>query len=89
MDLKKLTIRKITLGISAVLLTVVFITSCGKKDDENVCVSCTASVSQGTGNAGNVTTSSMENCGSSADVASAEANFRSQNSGSTITCTRK
>lgn len=89
MDLKKVKFRKLAMGLSAVLLAVVFVTSCGKKDDENVCIQCSASISQSSGNAGNVVTSNMENCGSTADVNSAEANFRAQNIGSTITCSRK
>lgn len=88
MDLKKVKFRTIAMGLSAVLLAVVSVTSCSKKD-ENVCIQCSASVSQSSGNAGNLVTSNMENCGSTADVNSAEANFRAQNTGSTITCTRK
>jgi len=88
MDLKKVKFRTIAMGVSAVLLAFVFVTSCGKKDD-NICIQCSASVSQSSGNAGNVTTSSMENCGSTADVNSAEATFRALNTGSTINCTRK
>ncbi|MFC3562725.1 hypothetical protein [Pedobacter jamesrossensis] len=89
MKFRKLTTHKIAGATMLVLLASALITSCSKKENENVCVACTASVSQGSGNAGNVTTSSMENCGTEADVATAEANFRAQNAGSTINCNRK
>ncbi|WP_131556143.1 hypothetical protein [Pedobacter frigidisoli] len=76
------------MGITACLLSIVFISSCGKKD-QNVCTTCTARTAVTVGNAGTITTSNMEECGSSGDVANAEANFRNQNPGATVECTRK
>lgn len=88
MNFEKLTPRRIAMGIAATLLSIVFISSCGKKD-ENVCTTCTARTAVTVGNAGTITTSNMDECGSAGDVANAEANFRNQNPGATVECTRK